>query len=694
MTTIKTDDSAIRIKSESGDSLVVDVDGWQGGEVVESATVDVAVPVDEVISGRLTRVRVPTNTPMIRSPDVDLSTYLGETTVLTAAGYPLSDTVSLPVATYRLTFHQNSLSLYLEFEAAAELVDRLKSPWVVSFDQPTEVRLAVRDTADHPRGSVTAESTPAGVARALTTLSAGLRTTTPDRSFPSLRIHPPRIKIGSETQIPKAVSKRVPETGIEVVTPRRIDSLLAVSPLVHYLCADLRVTDRDTPLLRAPAVGFKHQLGGDSSGRQTGRGTDNNNSSRFDSVSAAVGKVLERVFWLDCLVRNAGPHGVELSVVDRAREAGLSLDAEALYDADPAARLAAYFEADYTSVSELFPRWQVGAVVPPTVESVPAIPRLSFGLAKVFVTDNKTNAPVLGGTVGNSTTPPSTPPATGPGDTRVGCRVVMETPGSWEATPSALRQFEQTTDGALRVAVAGERADAAIRDRIDPADPGITVTRPSPLTRSRFHEMLSDPLEVLYYADNEQSGGFNCTDGVVSVEHLPETVAEVAVLDTPASLSVGRELVATDRVATAVVRASDGDATLGIDTVRWLLLRVRAGDAVWLTRRYGSADENARVVGDPFRQLRVQSEQFPSYYWYDGDTTGGGQLGSLARQGGHQILQRSRGPGEITLVGLPVATPLSSRALRQGFFDPDSPVIHNGQVYWDDEARQLLDPLV
>ncbi len=182
---------------------------------VEPAGVDTAVPADDIVSGRLTRVRAPT----VRSPGVELETHLGETAVLTAAGYALSDTVSLPVATYRSVFQRESLSLYLEFRAAAELVDRPGASWVVSFDQPTRVRLAVRDTADHPHGRVTAASTPAGVAWALTTLSAGLRTTSPGRSFPSLQIHPPRIEIGSETESPDA-AERVPDTGIEVVTPR------------------------------------------------------------------------------------------------------------------------------------------------------------------------------------------------------------------------------------------------------------------------------------------------------------------------------------------------------------------------------------------------------------------------------------------------------------------------------------------
>ena len=705
MTAIEGGDSAIRINSESGDSLVIDVDGWQPDDTAEAPAVEETVPVDDVISGRLTRVRAPTDVPTITSPDVDLETHLGETAVLTAAGYAPTDTVSLPAATYRLAFQRESLSLYLEFEAAAELIDRPGVSWVVSFDQATRVRLAVRDTADHPRGTVTAAPTPTGVARALATLPAGLRTTTPDRSFPSLQIHPPRIELGAETRIPDAVADRVPDTGIKVVTPRRIGVLLAVAPLVHYLCADLRVTDCDTPTLRAPSVEFEHDLRGADSTPHTGDGGEAGDS-QLQRISTAVGDAVERVFWLDCLVRNAGPHGVDSGLVDRVREAGLSLDTETLYDADPATRLAAYFEADYAAASELTPRWQTGAVVPPTVESVPAIPRLAFGLSKLFVAEPDADAPAPGGAVGDATVPPSAPPATGPGDTRVGCRVVTEpqgdahsgtrteSPGAWEATPSALQQFERAADGPLRVVVTGDRADTAVRDRIDPDAPGVTVTHPSPPTRARLRETLSEPPELLYYAAADPPAGVGVAEGPVPVDRLPETVAEVAVLDAPASLSVGSDLVATDRVAAAVVRADDGDAPLGVDTVRWLLSRARVGDAVWLARRYGSAGPDARVVGDPYRQLRTPSEQFPSVYWYEGDTTGEGELWGLQRQGGHQILQRSRGPGEITLTGLPIATPLSSRALRQGIIDDDAPVVYNGQTYWDDEGRRLLNPLV
>ncbi|MEZ3145451.1 hypothetical protein [Halobaculum sp. MBLA0143] len=694
MTVIEAGDSAIRIESESGDSLVLDVDGWRSAEATETPGVAETVPVDEVVSGSLTRVRAPTGVPVVTSPDVDLETHLGGRTVLTAAGYTLSDTVSLPAARYRLAFQRESLSLYLEFEAAAKVVDRPGGSWVVGFERPTRVQLAVRDTADHPRGAVTAAPTPTGVARALATLPAGLRTATPDRSFPSLQIHPPRIEIGEETVIPDDVAERVPDTGIEVVAPRRIDALLVVAPLVHYLCADLRVADRDTPVVRAPAADFEHRLGDDNTPAETGDGLDDT-TLQPRSVSAAVGSVLERVFWLDCLVRNGGPHGVDLAITERIRDAGVDLDTEALYEASPAARLAAYFETGYSAVAELFPRWQAGAVVPPTVESVPAMPRLAFGLTKVFVTDDDGADPAVGGSAGDATAPPSAPPATGPEDTRVGCRVVTETPGAHEATPGALRQFERATDGPLQVVVADDRTDATVRERLDVDDSGVTVTYPSPPTRAQLRGALDEPPDLLYCADTEPPDGLVCPEGTIPVEQLPETVAEVVVLDAPSSLSVGSQLVATDRVAAAVVRTDDGtNAPLGVDTVRWLMARARVGDAVWLARRYGTAGADARVVGDPFRQLRVPSEQFPSAYWYDGDDTGDGELVGLQRQGGHLILQRARAPGTITLGGVPVDTPLSSRALREGVVKSSVPVVYDGQVYWDDEGRRLLDPLV
>lgn len=679
MVEITTGDSAIRITSRSDDSLVVGVDGWRADETV--ADPEETVPIDAVVSGHLTRLRGQTEAPMIASPDVDLADHLGEKSVRAPAGHSIVEPVSLPEAAYRVTFQRESLILYARFEAAVSMTKRPDDTWLLDFPHPTPVSFAVRDTSDRPRGVVTAASTPEGVAEALSTLSAGLRTTTPDRSFPSLRHHPPRIELGDSTAVPGSVRERVPETGIELCVPGRIGALLSVAPLAHYLCASVTV-GHDRPVLRAPAVGLEHTL------------------PPAPGLSTAASELLERVFWLDCLARNGGPHGVDLVDVEQAREAGLDPDLDALYDASPAERLRRYLELDFGAVADVFPRWQTAAVVEPAIENVTAVPRLAFELAKIYTPES---GAVSDRSVGDGSVPPTEPPSTGPGGARVGCRVTPElSPDPLATTPDALQRFERDDDGGpVRVVVIDAPGDAAVDslvDRAELADAGVRIERHSAPTRSAVRAALAEPPAVLYHTAAGPTPGIECDDGPLEAAELPTPLADIAVLDTPDSVSVARELVGGNKAAAAVARCRDrGEGRVGVDPVRWLLQRVRVGDALWLSRRYGETGTAATVVGDVFRQLRLPTRQFPTYYWCrpDGAGDGDGALLSLQQQGGHQTLHTTRGEGQIGLGGTPLTVQSHSlRGTREDTVTSVDPVIYDGRVYWREERMQLLNPLV
>ncbi|ERG87972.1 MAG: hypothetical protein J07HX5_00113, partial [halophilic archaeon J07HX5] len=519
MIDIKTGDSALRITSLNNDLLVIDVDGWNKDETVVEPELHDTIPVDEVVSGRLKRLRVSASSLNLMSSEVELEEHVGETAVWTAAGYTIFESVSLPRATYRVTLQRDSLCVYAQFTEAVEMIKRPDETWVVSLAHPSQVSFAVRDTSDRPRGVVTAGSTPEEIARALSTLSAGLRTATPDRSFPSLRVHPPRIEIGDGTTIPASVRERIPKTSIELSVPASIEALLSVAPLAHYLCAEITVTDCSQPVLRAPPVGFERRL------------------PPGPELSATVSEILERTFWLDCLVRNAGPHGVDLAAIDRARDAGFDAELDTLYAASPAERLQRYFEADFEPAAEVFPRWQTAAVVEPTVESIKSLPRLAFALARVYPSDGYA---VSDESVGTGSTPPTEPPSMGPNGARVGCRVVSGAPsGPLTTTPSALHRFTRDADdGSFRVVLADStdgRVDNTLADRPELTDAGIRVESKQAPTRAEFQAALADPPGLLYYAANNAGSGIECADETVSLTDLPSCVADVVILDMPDS---------------------------------------------------------------------------------------------------------------------------------------------------------------
>ncbi|ERG87967.1 MAG: hypothetical protein J07HX5_00108, partial [halophilic archaeon J07HX5] len=48
----------------------------------------------------------------------------------------------------------------------------------------------------------------------------------------------------------------------------------------------------------------------------------------------------------------------------------------------------------------------------------------------------------------------------------------------------------------------------------------------------------------------------------------------------------------------------------------------------------------------------------------------------------------------IALSGNVIKDTLSSRALREGIMNLTTPVIYDGHVYWREEGKELLNPLV
>jgi len=66
-----------------------------------------------------------------------------------------------------------------------------------------------------------------------------------------------------------------------------------------------------------------------------------------------VERLLRKTFFLDCLVRNAGPYATTLSELSLLE--ALEIDAETLYEASPQDRLATYLDVPYAAIKHRLP---------------------------------------------------------------------------------------------------------------------------------------------------------------------------------------------------------------------------------------------------------------------------------------------------------------------------------------------------
>jgi hypothetical protein len=185
---------------------------------------------------------------------------------------------------------------------------------------------------------------------AVSSLSSALKTTSCERSYPTLRGHPPLFERGDTLQIPDHVEP--PETGVRIVVPPEYRYIYTVSSLAFYLGAD--VVAGDVPRIETTS-GFVRDLA----------------SRRWfeDEVSC----ILRQVFFLDCVVRTEGIYQMELRERQDV-EQYVPFDVAEMYDKPLREQLEAYLQIPYEVVSEHVPKWTLTAHIPSSPEGIAPTP--------------------------------------------------------------------------------------------------------------------------------------------------------------------------------------------------------------------------------------------------------------------------------------------------------------------------------
>lgn len=255
--------------------------------------------------------------------------------------YELSDTV-------QFIGLDGPMKLYCRVEASGTIDVGIKSIRF-SLDEDATVEIGARSLHERPAGSITTPSDPSTMIRALSGLTSALKTDTPERSWPTLRGHPPLIELGSELDI--QTENDPLETGVSIEIPAEFEYLFSVSPLAFYLGAT--VTEGPNPAIH-------------TENRTIPLGTD----ATFEDD---VARTLKHVFFLDCLVRTEGVYRYALHEREQL-ESSLPWDLADLYETSLSTRLEEYLSVPYELLEPHLPRWPLTAHVPPDPESVELLP--------------------------------------------------------------------------------------------------------------------------------------------------------------------------------------------------------------------------------------------------------------------------------------------------------------------------------
>lgn len=640
------------------------------------------VPLDETRAGRVTGLRLPDVSPQVAALDRDVGDDVEQFDADAAGtGYDMSTSGSLPPAEYRLYFSSERIRVYLRFDAAGVVEcarDGDHDGWTVRFGRPTAVRVGVRSMVDRPGETVRVPATVEGLARAVSTFRTGLRTTGPDRSWPTYRTHPPRVEFTDGAVDLAGLPAAGPHTGVTLAVPRQASTLLAAAPLVYYLGATVTVETRDRPVLRAPTADYRRSF------------------SAGPAHQREFARLLYRTHRLDYLVRAAGPHGSdgkeERLLADRGIDPGAALDREACYEAGVAERLARYAAVD-ADVLSVFPAWSRATVLPPEVRAGRALPYLSVAPEAVYtpraVEGVERSAPWAG-------SPPLAGdealvwPRPGPEGERLLCWAADGTvddrgPGWFAATPGDRVRDRPENTGTVEVLVAaGDGVDpAAVEEYVAArgAETGLsTAVHRAGATATDQKRATGEPVDVLVYAGETPPG--DALEGGVD--------AEIAVVSAPGARAAARGLV-DGGVAAAVAVEAGPAAETGLVAAGLLCHGATAADAAWLAPRVGADSANVTAIGDGTRTL--PGVGLGLFVCENDDTGATGHTYPNVEGGVGSLFDGVGRESEAGLFGLVLERSFQTD-LQTELDEQDMPVVHDGDLYWPSEHAALLNPVV
>ncbi len=477
----------------------------------------------------------------------------------------------------------------------------------VSFAAPTEVAVGARSYHQRPAGTVTTTEDPEDIARALSVLPSALKTLSPERSYPTLRGHPPLVDLGDDLSIPDGLEP--PETGVRVVVPADLRALLPVAPLAFYLGA--RVETGYPPRIVTES-GFEYPLAGDG------------------WFGDSVARTLKQVFFLDCVVRTEGFYRADLQE-RRLVESDLPFDPADCYDAPLDRRLAAYLRVPHDVVKPALPRWCLTAHLPARADAVAAIPHVVNDLGVVRIARGREVA-------GPDATPGprGTPGGDGP------YRPAGVTPLAGTPDPDGTRfVVPDDTDESVVHAWFGPHLPigatkgvvAAYENRLDQSAPSnpidITVVcndasltaeqgaldtvygyrdelpydvhSYTDLTTDQMAVLLGGETDFLHFIGDRTDEGLVCSDGTLDTRTLTDVGVEVFLLNASRSSDQALGLVeggAVGGLATLGSVRSDDAVAIGRGLAHLLNLGFPLQPAVSLVRDHARSGDRYLVVGD------------------------------------------------------------------------------------------------
>lgn len=553
---------------------------------------------------------------------------------------------SLPSGDYLLELTGLGMKMYARTSETGFDISATASKVAVEFEEETTVLLGARSYHSQPARKLTTTSDPEDLMRAVSLFGNAMKTWSPERTFPSLRGHPPLLELEDTCRIPAELSP--PETDIELQIPAKLEWLYPAVPLAFWLGAT--VTE-GSPILQVD--GKRHPLG---------RAGGYEANTPREAYEKHIKDILQFTFLFECAVRTEGFYEVELDVRRRIEAVDIPLDFARLYDTPIANRVQTYLDLPFsfnTLAARIGrPGWRLTADVQSDAERATSMPFLARDLAVVRCpTDTKLeesseDTPKKMEDVFSRTTSPGSGEVTFSGDgvasrasssgnsvdssareRLVGLPEADSMSQAWigdgfamgaakTSTQSYLQRLESHANESPRISIdvvvndEGMTDEASVSDIYGTRDHlNFDIQVQNNLTTEELAEVFERDSDFIHYVGHVDHEGFDCADGYLHANQLGTVGADTFVLNACASYKQGQLLV--DRGAIAgVVTLEDVINSLatkvGKTIARLLNYGFPIGSATGLIQETIFTGSNYVVLGDSNAALAQSNVAIPS----------------------------------------------------------------------------------
>ncbi len=646
-------------------------------------------PVDAAVEVETTVLEVPKSVPVaVRQRDGTMVTETSdEQDHVVDSGSYLVELSTTPMKVY----------LVVDSEIRIEHAD---DTVFFAFDDETVVHIGARSFHDQPSGTITVTDDIRDVMRAVSLFGSALKTLSPERSFPTLRGHPPLIERGEEFSAPNGLKPA--DSGVELVVPPDRNHVYPIPSLAFYLGAT--VVPGNQP--RLVAGSFEQSIDGP------------------DGYVETVNRIFRQAFFLDCVTRTEGYYKVELHEREQV-EPLVDLDFATLYDAPLPERLAAYLSVPFETLEPFIPNWQLGVDLTPTADNIEYMPYLARDLALIRIPDKPNPEAVK----------PMSNAQTEFFRSSQSSGVVARGASEWdsiddrdvfqvESMPNVVEQawagpgyplkVNKLDVGALRQRIDRNpssdvidihvvcndekmkdedvvREQYGVRDLLD-----FDVTAHYDLSRDELTDLLARPADFVHYIGHVDETGFLCSDGSLDARSLSTVGSSAFLLNACQSYEQGHELVNKGSQGGVVTLSPVGNpmaTELGQTLARLLNCGFTLRTALSIAQRHSMHGYQYTVLGDGSVSL-VQSElSNPEYLKIE--RTGEDRfevevsacLTYLYGFGGHINFQPVWSHQRF-LTTAPITTlTLTTQELRDGLSDQLKPIENGDELYWSNEVQ-------